>query len=162
MGYEVDVKSEYKLARSVVLRNSLIFSFLLTTTLIIDALLVIFSKEDYLLNLIIAIIVTVLFSWYAVFFFSVIYKDMNGKYRYYKNIESGIQKVDEVEFIGKSNELTYVNGLYVYPLKVKYIDGINTEEKTIYVESKELDFNKGDKLTISTYQRILLKADKHS
>ena len=162
MGYYVDIDNELKQAKATFLRYSLIFSTALTITLIADTLLIVFSKENYTLNFIFASLITILFSWYAIFFFSSIYRDVNGKYRYYKNYESGVKEDAEVKFIARSGELTYINGLYVYPLKVKYVYGLTEEEKIIYTLSKDLNFKEGDKLTISTYQRIIMKAEKHS
>ena len=161
MNYYVDVESEFKQAKSSLFRSSLLFSLLLTLVITCDILLVIFAKENYFLNYIIATIITVLFGWFAIFFFFNIFKDLNNKYRYYKNIESGIKEVNEVELLNKSNELSYVNGLYVYPIYVRYYEGIREEAKVIYSFTDKLGFENGDRLTISTYQRIILKADKH-
>ena len=82
--------------------------------------------------------------------------------RYYKGYEGGIKSTDEVMVIKSSEELTYLNGLYVYPVLVKYIDNLSSKEKIIYSLSKELGYQEGDKLTITTYQRILIEAEKRS
>ena len=161
MTYSLDIDGEYKSARAVILRYSLIFSLLLSLTILGDVLLVIFSKDDYLINQIISIVISILFSWYAIFFFTTIYKKINEKYRYFKNYESGIKEEAEVIYLDIKDELTYINGLYAYPLRVKYLIGIESEEKTIYTTKKDLGYVEGDKLSISTYQRILIKAEKH-
>ena len=101
-----------------------------------------------------------LFSWFAIFFFSVIYGEINAKYRYFKGYDSGIKPVEEVEFIRQEKVLFPVNGLYVYPIRVRFLIGINQTEKMIY-SLDQLDCVEGDKFTIETYQRILIKADKH-
>ena len=64
-------------------------------------------------------------------------------------------------FIKKEEELTYLNGLYVYPLLVRFISGITETEKIIYIYQDDVKFVEGDKLTITTYQRILIEAEKH-
>lgn len=161
MSYSLDISKEYNAANKSVWTYSLIFSLTLTLTLIGDVLLVIFSNNDYLANYILSTLLTIIFGWWAIFFFTSIYKDINERYRYYKYIESGIKEESEVIFIEEIKDLTYVNGLYVYPIRVKYLLGISEEEKIIYTLEDKLDFNKGDKLSISTYQRILLKADKY-
>lgn len=161
MDYRVDVANEYQKAKSIFLRYSLIFSGILTLVLIADVLLVSLAGEQYLVNLIISIVITVLFAWFAIFFFSVIYKDINAKYRFFKGYESGIKPVEEVEFLKQSDELCYINGLYAYPLYVRYFIGITVQDKVIFTLNNDLPYEMGDKLTITTYQRILIKAEPH-
>ena len=70
--------------------------------------------------------------------------------------------MDEVIFLEYSDEITYVNGLYVYPILVKYVSNLDGTDKIIYVFDNNLGFKKGDKITITSYQRIVLKMEKHS
>ena len=160
--YSVDVSNEYQKAKSIFFRYSLAFSLLLTAVIISDVLLVVLANEDYLVNLIISIVVTILFIWFAIYFFTNIYNELNARYRYFKGYDSGIQSIDEVVFIKKSDELSYINGVYAYPVAVRYVANLDCQDKTIYTLDKDLDLEAGDKLTITTYQRILIKAEKHS
>ena len=162
MNYCVDVSNEYQKAKSKFFRYSLVFSLLLTALLIGDVLLIVLAKEEYLVNLIISIIITILFTWGAIYFFTNIYNELNAQYRYFKGYDSGIHPVDEIVFLKKSNELCYINGLYVYPLIVRYVSNLKEQDKIIYTLDKDLDLLEGDKLTITTYQRILIQAEKHS
>ncbi len=162
MNYSVDVKLEYQKARSSFMKWSLAFSSLLTLVLISDFLLVYLAGEYYTVNLVISIVVTILFAWIAIFFFGNVYSDVNSRYRYFRGYESGIQSNEEVEFLRKSDELCYINGLYVYPVYVRYAIGLNRIDKVIFAFDNKVDFEMGDKLTITTYQRILIKAEKHS
>ena len=162
MLYSVDVKDEYSKCKSKFLRCSLLFSFLLTVVLVTDTLLVILTKENYTFALVIAIVITVLFSWYAIFFFSNIYNEVNTSYRYYKGYESGLKSIEEAKFISIEDNLEYVNGLYVYPVHITSFDGLVSQDKVIYSLEKNLTYQKGDKLTITTYQRILMKAELHA
>ena len=161
MDYRVDIENEYKKAKSTFLKQSLLFSLILTLVLIGDVLLVTLSGENYVVNLIIAAVITTLFSWCAIFFFTNIYGEINSRYRFYKGYDSGLKPVEEVEFLSQRGEILYVNGLYVYELSVRYFEGITHQDKIIYCFDK-LDFEVGDKLTIETYQRIIVKAEKHS
>lgn len=158
MDYSVDIESEYQKAKSKIFRLSLLFSLILTITIISDVLLIVFAKEEYIINLIISIIITIAFLWFAIFFISMIYKDVNDRYRYFRGYDSGLKAIDDVIFIEKEDELTYVNGLYVYLVRVRFNEGLKSQDKIIYTLNKDLDFKKGDKLTITTYQRILTKA----
>lgn len=161
MDYRVDIENEYNKAKSTFLKHSLLFSLILTLVLIGDVLLVTLSGENYVINLIIAAVITTLFSWYAIFFFTNIYGEINSRYRFYKGYDSGLKPVEEVEYLSQRGEILYVNGLYVYELSVRYFEGITHQDKIIYCFDK-LDFEVGDKLTIETYQRIIVKAEKHS
>ena len=162
MNYVVDVSNEYQKSKSTFFRYSLGFSILLTLVIVGDVLLVVLTKEDYLVNLIISIIISILFIWIAIYFFTNIYNELNAKYRYFKGYSSGIQETDEVVFIKKSDELSYINGLYAYPVAVRYTSNLENKDKIIYSLDKDLDLEAGDKVTITTYQRILIKAEKHS
>ena len=162
MDYSVDVTYEYQKARSVFLKWSLLFSGVLTAVIVGNVLLVMLAGEYYTVNLVISIIVTILFMWFAIYFFSNIYGDINSRYRYFKGYESGIKPIEEVEFLKKSDELCYINGLYVYPVYVRYAIGLNRIDKVIFAFNNDIKFEMGDLLTITTYQRILLKAEKHS
>ena len=162
MDYSVDVTYEYQKARSVFLKWSLLFSGVLTAAIVGNVLLVMLAGEYYTVNLVISIIVTILFVWFAIYFFSNIYGDVNSRYRYFKGYESGIKPIEEVEFLKKSDELCYINGLYVYPVYVRYAIGLNRIDKVIFAFNNDIKFEMGDLLTITTYQRILLKAEKHS
>ena len=162
MNYCVDVDFEYKKSKSVMLRLSLLFSSLLTAIIVGDVLLVMLAGEKYTVNLIIAVALTVLFSWFAIFFFFNIYNDANSMYRFYRGYESGIKPVEEIEFLKKSDELCFINGLYVYPLYVRYSVGLSKIDKVIFSFNNDISFEMGDKLTITTYQRILINVEKHS
>ena len=162
MNYFVDVQQEYQKAKSIFFRWSLGFSGLFTLVLIGDILLISLAGEYYTANLVISVIITTLFMWVAIFFFSNIYGDVNNRYRYFKGYESGLKENEEVEFLKKSDELCYINGLYVYPVYVRYAIGLNRIDKVIFAFNNDIDFEMGDSLTITTYQRILIKAEKHS
>ena len=161
MDYSVDVSSEYQQIKSKYFRYSLLFSSILTAVLIGDVLLITLSKEHYKLYMVVAIVITVLFIWLAIFFFTNIYKDINERYRYFKGYESGIKSTEEVEVLNLSEEQCLVNGLYVYPLFIRSYSGLTSTDKIIYSLEKNLDYKPGDKLTITTYQRILVTAERH-
>ena len=161
--YSVDINREYQTIKSKLFRAALLFSLIFTVVLVSDVLLVLLANEDYLVNLIISIVISVLFIWFAIYFLSNIYSDMNAKYRYYKGYEGGLKPTDEVIFIKMSDELCYINGLYVYPLMVKYITNtLKEEDKIIFTLNKDLEYVEGDKLTVTTYQRIIIQAEKHA
>ena len=161
MTYSVDERHEYQVAKSKLFRISLLFSLILASVILADVLLVVLTKGDYLISMIIAITITILFSWFAIFFFTNIYSEVNAQYRYYKGFDSGLKSIDEVEFVNQSKDLCYVNGLYVYPVRMRFISNLEAKEKIIYTLEEKLNFQEGDKLTITTYQRILIHAEKH-
>ena len=159
--YCVDVNGEYIKAKSKIFRSSLLFSLILTAVIIADVLLVALAGEEYIVNFIISSVITVLFIWFMIFFISNVYSDINARYQYFRGYQSGIQPTDEVIFIRKSDELCYVNGLYVYPVFVRYLSTLGEREKIIYTLD-DLNYQEEDKLTITTYQRIIIKAEKHA
>ena len=161
MRYSVDVSHEYQLIKTKFLRLSLLFSLILTLVILGDVLLITLSKENYLPQLIIAIVITILFAWFSVFFFTNIYNETNSQYRYFKGYNSGLQPVEEVEFLSQSEEVCYINGLYVYPVYVRYMTNLSAQDKVIFTLKEKLPFESGEKLTIKTYQRVLMDAERH-
>ena len=162
MFYSVDLNGEYKKSKTKFLSYSLLFAFILAAVLTCDTLCVALSKEDYNVALIITMVVTVLFCWFAIFFFSCIYNDVNARYRFFKGVNSGQVPTEEVVFVSMNPEMVIMNGLYVYAINVKYEQNFITRDKLIYTFEPNLDLKQGDKITITTYRRILLKAEKHS
>ena len=160
--YYVDINDELNKAKKTFLFASLLFSSIFTLVIVVDILLIALANEEYQVNLIISIVITSLFAWFTIYFFSNIYQDINNRYRYFKGYQSGEQSTDEVIVIDTSDELVYVNGLYVYPFYVKYVSNLEGTDKIIYTSNKDLGLVKGDKLTITTYRRILVKMEKHS
>ena len=161
MNYSVDIQYEYQRAKSAFLRWSLLYSLIFTLVLAGDILLVSLAGEYYTVNLVISVIITSIFMWLSIFFFSNIYGEVNNRYRYFKGYESGLKANEEVEFLKKSDELCYINGLYAYPIYVRYSVGLSKTDKVIFVLNNDIGFEMGDNLTITTYQRILIKAEKH-
>ena len=161
MRYSVDVSHEYQLIKTKFLRLSLLFSIILTIVILADVLLITLSKENYLPFLIISIVITILFAWFCIFFFTNIYNETNGQYRYFKGYNSGLQPVEEVEFLSQSDELCYINGLYVYPVYVRYMTNLSAQDKVIFTLKEKLPFEMGDRLTIKTYQRVIMDAERH-
>ena len=95
----MDISNEYQKAKSILFRYSLGFSLLMTAVIIGDVLLIVLAGEEYLVNLIISIIITILFTWIAIYFFTNIFNDVNAKYVYYKGYESGLKEEGEVELV---------------------------------------------------------------
>ena len=157
----MDVSKGYQDAKKNLFKLSLLFSLLFTAVIVTDVLLVALANEDYLVNLIISIIITILFAWFALYFFYNIFDDVNGEYRFYKGYESGLKENNEVIFNEQINELTYINGLYAYPVHITVSDGLEKVNKVIYTIQKDLGYKNGDKLTVITYSRILVKAEPH-
>ena len=124
MNYRVDVNYEYKEVKSKLFRLSLLFALLLTIIIISDILLVTLSKENYVPFMIIAMVISILFTCFSVFFFSNIYSDVNARYRYFKGYESGLKPVEEVELLQISHEPCYENGLIVKYEDVPVMNGL--------------------------------------
>lgn len=161
MIYSVDVSDEYKKSKSKLLRCSLLFAGILTIVLVTDVLLIVLSNENYIASLIIAIIITSLLSWFIIFFFSSLYGDINKKYRYFKGYDSGEKSIEEIEVLSKVGGMCHVNGVYAYPIRVRSFDGLKSVEKVIYTFDDSINIQEGDKLTITTYQRIIIEAESH-
>ena len=88
--------------------------------------------------------------------------ELNARYRYFKGYDSGVKPIEEAQFLSQDNELCYVNGLYVYPVHIRCYEGLKTVDKIIYAIPNDLGYKAYDRLTITTYQRILVESENHS
>ena len=126
----------------------------------LPAVIYLYKKHSYRATILLGLM---LFAMGAMFFFPNFYNDIFKKYTFYKSYESGLKEIAEVEFDKEINEPINrdKNGLYLYPVHVTYLDGLSKTNKVIYTLEKDLNFKKGDKLTITTYQRVIIKAESH-
>ena len=72
-----------------------------------------------------------------------------------------MKSTDEVEYLSQSKELIFINGLYVYPVYVRFISNLSSQEKIIYTFKENLGYQSGDRFTVTTYQRVIISMEKH-
>ena len=129
-------------------RSLFIFLILGVCWLTITLSLLLISKRPYLIYLLINIIITILYGFYAVYFFSIIYKLKKETVNFLKKIDNGIiekeyavyfKKLDD-EKIGNLVIHVYMfNSLDGKERKLRCFDNIEFNNGKYYLETK-LDY----------------------
>jgi hypothetical protein len=145
--------AEYKKRRHFIL---FILSTILTFALII--LLMLTSKQKYILELIFTILVSVFYLIYAVFYFTVIRRVLKADVRFFE----GASKVElseyDVEIHSISENIKEYNGREYYVLEAKVDENLKEEDKIFYLPSK-FSFKKNQKARIQVYGSIVINVE---
>lgn len=160
MIFSLDIKTNFINAKNKMVKNVFIFALLLSITIIADTLLITYSTNEYLINLIFTVLISILFSFYVIFDLTIIYPKLNNELRFFKGYFSGEKNSDIVFVNSFSESKTIMNGLESYKVNITVVDGLLKEEKSIFVFSK-FNFSKNKKYKIETYQRIITKIEEY-
>lgn len=158
MIFNLDVKVKFFEAKSNMQKNVFFFASIFSIVLIVIILLVALSSNEYMINLIFTIIISILFACFAIFEATVIYPILFNRLRFFSGYFSGkkIEDIVMIKSINKHND--QINDLDVYEIIVDVFDGLDISEKRIYsLENFSFDLKK--KYKVETYQRILIKAE---
>lgn len=155
----VDVNNEYKKAKTKMNNATVLFIILFALTIIISYVLIITRENHVKLNMIFTMIVSIAFVFYAISFFSLSYPGLNNALRFYEGFERGIKVTDIVKIKSIDNEIKEVNGFDCYPMHITVFDGIDEADKTVYVFDRNININKKDKLSLTSYQRIVISIE---
>lgn len=118
-----------------------------------DILLIVFSNDYYLANLIIAIAITCIGVWAFIFYLTNLYTPITYMYEVAKkyskfNVSEGYFTVVEPKEILK-------NKIEFKAIKVSYVDGNNTYTRDLLL-LKDVDFAKDTKIKAKVYQNFLI------
>lgn len=98
----------------------MLFVLLLVITLTGDSLLIIYSPKNYVCNMVFAILLTVAFCFYTIFFFTVINPVIGNYYKFFLSCVSEEEQIDYVVVKNVSKQLVEYNGLELYQVEVEY------------------------------------------
>ena len=154
----VDIKkglygTEIKKRRHFIL---FILSTLLSIALII--LLMITSKQKYVLELIFTILIGIAYLIYLVFYFTVIRRCIAAELRFFEGASKNELSEYDVEIISMSDDLKEYNGLEYYVLEAKVIENLKDEDKKFYLPSK-ITFKKHQKATLYVYGSVVVNME---
>ena len=154
----VDIKkglygAEIKKRRHFIL---FILSTLLTIGLII--LLMLTSKQKYVLELIFSILIGAVYLVYLVFYFTVIRRCIATELRFFEGANKNEFSEYDVEILSMSDELKEYNGLEYYVLEAKVIENLKDEDKFFYLPSK-FSFKKNQKATLQVYGSVVINVE---
>ena len=118
-----------------------------------------FSTLDYQVNMIINIVVSVLVTLAAIFYFANVFPVISHYYKFYKNMnEIGLDHRRVRTYVGEleSKNIQYVK---YRVLLFSYIEGEREYKENLYVLDNDIEFVEGNDYKISTYRNVIVKSE---
>ena len=143
----------YKKRRHFIL---FLLSSVLTITLVV--ILMLTSKQKYILELVFTILVSVLYLIYLVFYFTVIRRVLQAEFRFYEGASKSELTEYDIEIQSISEKVKEYNGLEYYVLEARVDENLKEEDKIFYV-SKPFSFKKNQKATIQVYGSVVINVE---
>ena len=121
-------------------------------------LLMLTSKQNYTLELIFTILISIAYLLYLVFYFTVIRRVLQAELRFYEGASKAELSEYDVEIQCISEEIKEHNGLEYYVLEAKVDENLKEEDKIFYVPTK-FSFKKNQKATIQVYGSVVINVE---
>lgn len=121
-------------------------------------LLMLTSKQNYVLELIFTILISVSYLIYVVFYFTIIRRVLQADIRFFEGaIKAELSEYD-VEIQSVSEEIKEYNGREYYVLEARVDENLKEEDKIFYVPTK-FSFKKNQKAKIQVYGSIVINVE---
>lgn len=126
-------------------KSLLFYSLICSCFLLISITLLLFSKRPYFIYLVISIIITIIFGFYSVYYFTITFKQINEELSLINKIDNSVINKEYAYFDDIIDTKYYKNfTIYVYSFKLldneikKYYSFLKIEkiDKKYYIESK--------------------------
>ena len=143
----------YKKRRQFIL---FLLSTLLTFALVI--ILMLTSKQKYILELIFTILVSVAYLIYAVFYFTVIRRCLQAEHKFYEGASKAELSEYDVEIQTISEKVKEYNGLEYYVLDAKVDENLKEEDKIFYVPNR-FSFKNNQKAVLHVYGSVVISVE---
>ena len=126
-------------------KSLLFYSLICSCFLLISITLLLFSKRPYFVYLVISIIITIIFGFYSVYYFTITFKQLNEELSLINKIDNSVINKEYAYFDDIIDIKYYKNfTIYVYSFKLldneikKYYSFLKIEktDKKYYIESK--------------------------
>ena len=154
----VDVKKGLCEAALKKRRHFILFVVATLLTLTIEIILMVTSKNQYVIELIFSIIFGIIYSIYLVFYFSVIKRCIDAEYRFYEGAANGEHSEIFCSLTSLSKDIKEHNGLEYYVLEAKVDDNLKEEDKIFYV-AKRFEFKKNQKAILYVYGSVVISLE---
>ena len=121
-------------------------------------LLMLTSKQKYILELIFTILISVSYLIYLVFYFTVIRRVLHADMRFFEGASKAELSEYDVEIQSISEEIKIYNGREYYVLEAKVDEYLKEEDKIFYVPTK-FSFKKNQKAKIQVYGSVVINVE---
>ena len=143
----------YKQRRHFIL---FILSTMITIALVI--LLMLTSKQKYILELIFTILISVAYLIYLIFYFTVIRRVLNADIRFFEGASKTELSEYDVEILSISEQIKEYNGREYYVLEARVDENLKEEDKIFYVPTK-FSFKKNQKARIQVFGSVVINVE---
>ena len=133
-----------------------ILSTILTISLVV--LLMLTSKEKYILELIFTILFSVIYLLYVVFYFTVIRRVINADLRFFEGAKKAELSEYDVEIQRISEKVKEYNGREYYVVEAKVFENLREEDKIFYAP-KTFTFKQNQKATFQAFGSIIVNVE---
>ena len=146
-------EAAYKKRRHVIL-------FLITTilTLVLEVILMLTSKNQYVIELIFSILFGTSYFVYLVFYFSVIKRCLNAELRFFEGANKGERSEVFCSLTSLSKEVKEHNGREYYVLEAKVDDGLKEEDRIFFVP-KKFSFKDNQKAVLYVFGSVVIDVE---
>lgn len=151
----IDVEKSLGIELSKKKNNAIFFGVVTVFVIALDALLMIDSSNNYVLNLLISIIFSIAYLIYLVMYIVVIRPLHATKSDFLYKISSSEHTTYNGEIIEFINEQIELNDMEFYVANVRIIGNIKDDIKTLYFPQK-VDFKKKNKFVFETFGKVVI------
>ena len=154
----VDIKNGLYGAERRKLRHFLLFLFATFVALTLVLVLMLTSGQNYVLELIFTILISIAYLIYLIYYFTVIRRCISAELRLFEGASKTELSEENVELISLSDEVKEYNGLEYYVLEAKVKENLKDEVKIFYVP-KRFEFKNKQKAMLFTYGSIVINVE---
>ena len=139
-------------------RHFILFILASIISIAIIVILMLTSKEKFVIELIFTILISIAYLIYIVFYFSVIRRCLQADLRFFEGASKSELSSYDVEIHSISEEIKEYNGREYYVLEAKVDENLKEEDKIFYVP-KKFSFKKDQKATIEVYGSVVINVE---
>ena len=154
----VDIKGGLYGAERRKLRHFLLFliSTILTITLVV--VLMIASKRNYVVELVLTIFISVVYLLYLVFYFTIIRRVISADLRFFEGAAKSELSEYDVEILSMSKEIKEYNGREYYVLEAKVSENLKDEVKNFYLP-QQFSYKNKQKAKLYVYGSVVISLE---
>lgn len=159
MTFLIDIDDKFNEISYLKKKHKLLFICASILIVIFDGILLSTSKENYILNMIFSIILTIAYFFYLIFYFSILRIKIFDEYRLFSSLEKKVFCEDKCEFIEYEDKKEISNGIEYFVLNMNVLNNLENVVKKFYVLEK-FPFKKNKKYQINYFGKVIVACEE--
>ena len=139
-------------------RHTIIFVVATILAIALVLVLMLTSKDKYVLELIFTILVSIAYLIYLTFYFTVIRRFFKNELRFYEGVKNSELSELYCEILSISEEEKEYNGRSYYVLDARVNENLKDEDKIFYLP-KKFQFKKNQKAKLQVFGSIVINVE---